>query len=88
MGDYEEAMRQIEGIRRVLWTADKKLFHHIRIDESGEFKDPSFSGGGNGWCTAATAQIFAPYWDEMIISSKVGCTYTCYSSLIRVKERI
>lgn len=57
MGDYDEAMRQIEGIRDVLWNSENKLFHHIRIQETGEFKDPSFWGGGNGWCAAAMAQV-------------------------------
>ncbi|MCX6326908.1 MAG: glycoside hydrolase family 88 protein [Bacteroidia bacterium] len=57
MGDYEEAIHQIEGIRDVLWNSEKKLFHHIRIQETGEFKDPSFWGGGNGWCAAAMAQV-------------------------------
>jgi len=57
MGDYDEAVRQIEGIRDVLWNSEKKLFHHIRIQETGEFKDPSFWGGGNGWCAAAMAQV-------------------------------
>lgn len=57
MGDYDEAIRQIEGIREILWNSEEKLFHHIRIQETGEFKDPSFWGGGNGWCAAAMAQV-------------------------------
>ena len=57
MGDYDEAIHQIEGIRDVLWDKDAKLFHHIRIQETGEFKDSSFWGGGNGWCAAAMAQV-------------------------------
>jgi len=57
MGDFDEAIRQIEGIRDVLWNSEKKLFHHIRIQETGEFKDPSFWGGGNGWCAAAMMQV-------------------------------
>jgi len=57
MGDYEEAIHQIEGIRDLLWSKKEKLFHHIRIQETGEFKDSSFWGGGNGWCAAAMAQV-------------------------------
>lgn len=57
MGDYDEAIAQIEGIRRVLWNDEEKLFHHIRIEETGEFKDFDFWGGGNGWCAAAMAQV-------------------------------
>lgn len=57
MGDYGEAMHQIEGLRDLLWNEEEKLFHHMRIHETGEFKDPSFWGGGNGWCAAAMAQV-------------------------------
>jgi rhamnogalacturonyl hydrolase YesR len=64
MGDYEEAMNQIEGIRDVLWNQDQQLFHHIRIQETGEFKDASFWGGGNGWCAAAMAQVIDMLPDE------------------------
>ena len=57
MGDYDEAIHQIVGIRDLLWNEDQKLFHHIRIQETMEFKDPSFWGGGNGWCAAAMMQV-------------------------------
>lgn len=29
----------------------------MRIQETGEFKDPSFWGGENGWCAAAMARV-------------------------------
>jgi len=57
MGEYDEAIQQIEGIRKLLWNNDAKLFHHIRIQETMEYRDPSFWGGGNGWCAAALAQV-------------------------------
>jgi len=57
MGDYDEAMHQVEGIRDLLWNSEKKLFHHIRTEETGKYGDISFWGGGNGWCAAAMAQI-------------------------------
>ncbi len=57
MGDYDEALHQVEGIRTLLWNRDKKLFHHIKTEETGKYGDPSFWGGGNGWCAAAMAQI-------------------------------
>lgn len=57
MGDYDEAMHQIEGLRDLLWNEDVKLFHHIRISRTLEFRDSSFWGGGNGWCAAAMAQV-------------------------------
>lgn len=57
MGDYDEAMNQIEAIRRVLWNEEEKLFHHIRIEETGEWKHKFFWGGGVGWCAMAMAQV-------------------------------
>lgn len=57
MGDFADAIQQIEGIRATLWNPAQKLFHHIGIQETGELKDPSFWGGGNGWCAAAMAQV-------------------------------
>lgn len=57
MGDYDEAMAQIESIRDLLWNPERKLFHHIRVGRTGEFKDISFWGGGNGWCAVAMAQV-------------------------------
>lgn len=57
MGDYDEAMHQIEGLRDLLWNEDENLFHHIRVSRTQEFRDSSFWGGGNGWCAAAMAQV-------------------------------
>lgn len=57
MGNYDEALRQIEAIRRVLWNEEEKLFHHIRIEETGEWRHKFFWGGGNGWCAAAMATV-------------------------------
>jgi rhamnogalacturonyl hydrolase YesR len=57
MGDYDEAMHQIEGIRELLWNKEEKLFHHIRVYETMEFKHKPFWGGGNGWCAAAMMQV-------------------------------
>lgn len=57
MGNYDEAMFQIEAIRRVLWNEEEKLFHHIRIEETGEWRHKFFWGGGVGWCAAAMATV-------------------------------
>lgn len=36
MGDFDEAIHQIEGIRDLLWNKEEKLFHHISIQETME----------------------------------------------------
>jgi unsaturated rhamnogalacturonyl hydrolase len=57
MGDFDEALRQIEGMRACLWDKDARLFRHIWDEEKGRFDDPSHWGGGNGWNAAAMAQV-------------------------------
>ncbi len=57
MGDYEEAFRQIEGYRDLLWDDKQQLFSHMWDDAKGEFSRRDFWGGGNGWCASAFAQI-------------------------------
>lgn len=57
MGDFDEAMFQIEGLRTILWNPEMKLFRHIRNHETGVYQDSTYWGGGNGWCAAAMTQI-------------------------------
>ena len=64
MGDYDGALEQVEGIRRVLWNEQEKLFHHIAIEEPKEFNDISFWGGGNGWCAMAMAKLIDELPDD------------------------
>src|ERR1039457_1411042 len=47
-GHYDEAMRQIEGSRKRLWSAGKKLFSHTWDDGRQQFRRPAFWGVGNG----------------------------------------
>ena len=80
MGDFDEVMAQIEGIRRILWNEKEKLFHHIRIEETGEYKDLDFWGGGNGWCAAAMAQIIEIIPEDRISDKQKLIRY--YTELI------
>lgn len=57
MGDFDEAMNQIDGIRKMLWDDKMKLFRHIKNQETGVYEDSTFWSGGNGWCAAAMVQI-------------------------------
>jgi rhamnogalacturonyl hydrolase YesR len=56
MGHYDEALAQIEGYRKRLWTPEKKLFAHIWDDGQQRLTDSSFWGGGNGWAAAGLAR--------------------------------
>lgn len=53
----EEAVRQVEGIRRLLWNREKKLFFHNWDDARGEYIRKEFWGVGNGWAAAGMTKV-------------------------------
>jgi rhamnogalacturonyl hydrolase YesR len=57
MGDYDEALKQIDGFRARLWNPDKQLLAHVWDEDKGHLKDASFWGGGNGWAAAGLARL-------------------------------
>jgi rhamnogalacturonyl hydrolase YesR len=57
MGDFDEAVKQIEGFRKYLMDPDKKMYYHIWDDEKKDFARKKFWGGGNGWTAAGIAKI-------------------------------
>ncbi len=57
MGHYDEAMRQVDGYRKLLFNPDRKLIAHIWDDGKRQFADPGFWGGGNGWTAAGLACV-------------------------------
>lgn len=56
-GQYDEALKQVEGFRRLLWNKDKKLFSHIWDDAKHDFGRKDFWGVGNGWAAAGMTRI-------------------------------
>jgi unsaturated rhamnogalacturonyl hydrolase len=56
-GYPEEAVKQIEGYRKVLWNKKKQLFSHRWHDEKKMFPNEKFWGVGNGWAMACYARI-------------------------------
>jgi len=57
MGDYDDAIRQIEGMRECLWDNNLKLVRHIWNDSLKIYEDSSYWGGGNGWCAASMTMV-------------------------------
>lgn len=57
MGDYDEAVKQIEGFRKYLMDPEKKMYFHIWDDDKNEYSRKLFWGGGNGWTAAGIAKI-------------------------------
>jgi rhamnogalacturonyl hydrolase YesR len=56
-GDYDEAIKQVNGYRECLWDKEKKLFSHIWDDQKKVFTRKDCWGGGNGWSAAGMAKI-------------------------------
>jgi rhamnogalacturonyl hydrolase YesR len=64
-GYPEEAVRQIEGFRRLLWNRDAKLFSQIWDEGRQEFHRAAFWGVGNGWAAAGMARVIQALPAEM-----------------------
>jgi unsaturated rhamnogalacturonyl hydrolase len=56
-GQFDEAIRQIEGLRKRLWNPEAKLLAHIWDERKGQFQDKKFWGGGQGWAAAALTRV-------------------------------
>jgi unsaturated rhamnogalacturonyl hydrolase len=56
-GQFQESMKQINGMRNVLWNNEKKLFSHRWDTNKEAFVDARFWGGGNGWAAAGMARV-------------------------------
>ncbi|MDP4093293.1 MAG: glycoside hydrolase family 88 protein [Bacillota bacterium] len=58
LGHYSEMMKQIKGIRKLLWDPTKRLFSHMWDDQSRTFIRKNFWGVGNGWAAAGMAKAY------------------------------
>jgi unsaturated rhamnogalacturonyl hydrolase len=56
-GAPAEAVKQVEGIRRILWNKPAKLFSHIWDDGKKAFERRAFWGVGNGWAAAGMTRV-------------------------------
>lgn len=65
-----EAVRQIKGMRRLLWNPEKKLFSHIWDDEKDDFFRKDYWGVGNGWAAAGMTRVSRTLPPEMVKEKK------------------
>jgi unsaturated rhamnogalacturonyl hydrolase len=56
-GQPREAVSQVEGIKRLLWSPQKLLFSHIWDDGKNDFFRKDFWGVGNGWAAAGMTRV-------------------------------
>jgi unsaturated rhamnogalacturonyl hydrolase len=60
-----EAVKQVEGIRRLLWNPKSGLFSHIWDDGKKAFERKAFWGVGNGWAAAGMTRVVKALPDGM-----------------------
>jgi rhamnogalacturonyl hydrolase YesR len=58
-GHFDDAVLQVEGLRKRLWSSEKKLFSHIWDDGGRKFRRQAFWGVGNGWAAAGITRVIA-----------------------------
>jgi unsaturated rhamnogalacturonyl hydrolase len=56
-GHTDEAIRQIQGIKRRLWNPEAKLYAHIWNEDRNAFTRPAHWGVGNGWASAGITRV-------------------------------
>ncbi len=56
-GEPVEAVKQVEGFRKLLWNGPAKLFSHIWDDGKKAFERKAFWGVGNGWAAAGMSRV-------------------------------
>jgi unsaturated rhamnogalacturonyl hydrolase len=56
-GHPDQALAQIEGVRRRLWNPAARLFSPIFDEDEQRLKRPAFWGVGNGWAAAGMTRV-------------------------------
>ena len=74
-GYPEEAVRQIEGYRELLWNADDRLYSHRWDDEKKRFIRRDYWGVGNGWAAAGITRVIKALPESMAEEKERLITY-------------
>jgi unsaturated rhamnogalacturonyl hydrolase len=56
-GEYDEALKQIEGYRKYLYHNQDQLYSHIWDGPNSKFVREDFWGVGNGWAAAGLTRV-------------------------------
>jgi unsaturated rhamnogalacturonyl hydrolase len=56
-GEYDEALKQIEGYRKYLYHKTDQLYSHVWDDPNRRFEREDFWGVGNGWTAAGLTRV-------------------------------
>ncbi len=74
-GHSEEAIKQIEGYRKILLNPEKKLYYHIWDQDRQLFERKLFWGVGNGWAAAGLTRVLRALPDSMPREKKLIAGY-------------
>lgn len=74
-GEYDEALKQIEGNRKYLYHPDSQLYSHIWDGPNQTFKREDFWGVGNGWTAAGLTRVIKLLPDDRAEDKKRLISY-------------
>ena len=64
-GHFDEAVKQVMGMRELLWDQEKRLYSHIWDDGQKQFARKDCWGVGNGWAAAGITRVISALPDMM-----------------------
>ena len=74
-GQGKEAVRQVNGYRKILLNPEKKLYYHIWDQDRQKYERKLFWGVGNGWAAAGMTRVVRSLPDSMSDDKKVIAGY-------------
>jgi len=69
-GDFKEALKQIEGVRKYLYHPKDQLYSHVWDDSTKKFGREDFWGIGNGWTAAGLTRVIKALPENMLDEKK------------------
>ena len=74
-GQYDEAIKQINGYRRILLDPGKKLYYHMWDQDRQIYARKLFWGVGNGWAAAGMTRVLRSLPESMTNEKKMIAGY-------------
>ena len=75
-GEFQEAIKQIEGYRKYLYNEQDKLYSHMWDDDKKRLNRADYWGVGNGWSAAGMTRIIKMLPESMAAEKKKLIGYT------------
>lgn len=66
VGQFDETLKQIQGLKKRLWNPEKKLYSHMWNEERQTFKRAACWGVGNGWAAAGITRVIRTLPESML----------------------